>query len=66
MRTQDDIYKYKIYLKQQINKMEEKEYGQGNRSLLETYKVKLETLNYLTREDKDKPDRLSLCKWLAG
>lgn len=46
--------------------METKEYGQANRSLLKTYKTKLDTLMYLFRDDADRPDRLSLCKWLAG
>ena len=66
MRTEEEILEYKTYLRSQIKRMETKEYGQANRSLLKTYKTKLETLMYLFKDDSDRPDRLSLCKWLAG
>lgn len=66
MRTENEIKDYKSYLKSQITRMEDKEYGSSNRSLLRTYKVKLELLNLINRDDIDRPDRLSLCKWLAG
>lgn len=66
MRTEEEIIEYKTYLRSQIKRMKMKEYGQANRSLLKTYETKLETLMYLFKDDSDRPDRLSLCKWLAG
>ena len=65
MRSEQEINDYKSYLSAEIAKMEDRDYGAYNQSLLETYKVKLETLSYLTKL-KDKNDRLAICKWLLG
>ena len=65
VRSEKEISDYKSYLSAEITRMEDKDYGAYNQSLLETYKVKLETLSYLTRL-KDKNDRLAICKWLVG
>lgn len=65
MKSEDEIKDYKSYLRSQINRMESAEYGNYNKSLLDTYKVKLETLCYLTKQDRDLKDRLAICSWLA-
>ena len=66
MRSESEVSNYKSYLRSEIAKMEDKEYGGYNKSLLDTYKAKLATLSYLTKEDKDRKDKLSVCRWLIG
>ncbi len=64
MRSDDEIKGYKSYLRAEIARMENPEYGKYNQSLLDTYRVKLETLNYLTRQDDNLKDKLKVCSWL--
>jgi hypothetical protein len=66
MKSDDEIKDYKTYLRAQIARMEDPEYGNFNQSLLDTYKAKYEALCYLTKLDKDRNDKLAVCKWIVG